>query len=239
MFNVPSNMQSETDSLGGGNKIEASAIIDFTIENAYTRRASTGSYCVRLELKSDQGYHSETLTIADSSGKVSSFRDGNEIPMRGYTIANHISQMTTGQTITDMYQATERKTIKVRDFALQKDVDTEVDMIVGLVGKTFRAGTLVTEENKQLRDPATNKYANDPSGATVRRVRLDKIFRVRDNLTAVEILAQETEPKFYTSWVEKNAGQVHNRVREVAGAQGTAGLPQAGAAAAAAPNLFG
>jgi hypothetical protein len=240
MFNIPTDMEQDVDSLGGAGRVKESDVYEFTVENAYTGQSDKGSYFVQFDLTSAQGRHSERVYFTNKAGDVF-FKDkesGAKKPLPGYILVNGISLLTTSHKIEEVYGKTEKKVIPVYDFDLKRTVDTEVNMITPMVGKTFKGGIIAAIEDKNTL--VNGEYV--PTGETRETVSLDKVFRSKDNKTPNEILAQEPEAAFMDRWLTKNKGVVLNKAKGAKGAQGTNGLPQVGAsapAATSAPNLFG
>jgi len=112
----------------------------------------------------------------------------------------------------------EKKTIKIYDPELKKEMPKEVPVLLDLLGEDITCGVLKQVVDKTSKN-ASGEYV--PTGETREVNEIDKFFRTSDKLTIAEIVAESTEATFYNKWVEKNKGKVVNKAKGVAGNTGS------------------
>lgn len=222
-----SNIENEKDSVGGGSfGVLESDLYDFTIELAYLTKSQGGALALNLVLSTATGHeYKEQLWI--TSGKAKGCknyyeRDGERHYLPGFNHANAICLLTLGKEISQL--DTEEKTIKLYDFDQGKEMPTQVDMVVDLLGQQISAGVQKQLVNKRVKGD-NGEYVDSNETREVNEI--DKIFRTRDHLTTAEIRAQISEPEFKETWLKKWKGQVRDRTSKKGadGAAPTAGAP--------------
>lgn len=229
-----------SDSLGGF-EVWDTNIYDLKVKLAYITFAASEAMALNLVL-TDKNMRELKQQLYMTSGKDKGcknwFMDRNDKKqyLPGFNIANALCLLTCGKEIIKMADCTEKKVIKLYDPDAKKEVPTEVPMIMDLIGVNIKAGVFKQIVDKRAKDPHTGKYA--PTGETREENEIDKLFRVKDNKTVLEIRAQVEEAEFHDKWLAKWEGKVKNK------AKGTAGGAKAGApkretgAQAGTPDLF-
>ena len=154
----------------------------------------------------------------------------------GFNQANGIALLTCNKGINQM--DTEKKTINVYNFDAGKEMPTEVDMVMELIGKETTAGVIKQIVDKNKLNDATGKY--EPTGETRIENEVDKLFHT-DGRTITEIRADKPGT-FKDTWLEKWNGKTKDKTVAkkgvVAGAPKATAATAAGATAPKAESLF-
>ena len=241
VFDLGSNVEEsvEIDSLGGG--LVSSGIYDFTIDTAYLTKSKGGAMGITLVFKTannqivrEQGW----ISSGDAKGNSFTYeKDGKKFPLPDYAKLDNLCKLSIGKGLKELDP--EKKTIKLYDHELKKEVPKEVPVLVDLIGAEITAGVLKVTEDKKKQNAATGIY--EATGETRDINEVHKYFRTSDKLTAAEIQAQETSPEFMEKWKVKYAGKDINRAKGAASSGAQAGIPAATNASAPAPakSLFG
>jgi hypothetical protein len=221
----PTNVVSETDTIGGGSYLLDSGIYDMTIDTAWVGKSKGGAMNVNMTLKSGNKTLRSVIyiTSGDAKGNKTTYLDkaGAEHYLPGFSQVDSMCLLAIGKSITEL--ETTKKVIKVFDPAVSKEVPTEVDMIMDLLGTTIKVGVLKQVVDKTAKNGRTGDY--EPTGETREINEIDKFFRSRDGLTTAEIRAGEEIATFHATWQATYKGIVQNKAK---GASGAANRPQAG-----------
>jgi len=218
--NVESDVVEETkDSIGGGGSfVLDSGVYAFRVKYAFLQKSKKGAAGLNLFLETIEGQeirHTFWMTSGDNKGNKNFYikkgKDGKEIKhyLPGFNNANALALLTVGEEIIALSDRVEVKNIELYDFDEGKAVPTDVDMVMPLLGKEFYAGVIKEIVDKRALNDDTGDY--EPTGETREQNDIDKIFRAKDKLTKVEILAEATEPAFMAKWVEAWKGEVKDR----------------------------
>lgn len=221
-----STIADERDSLGGS-RVLNSGLYLFTVTLAYIQVAASGALGLVLGLKTDAGELRQTLWMSsgkDKGGKNYYEKDGKKTYLPGFLLAQSLALLTVGKEISDL--DTEKKVVNLYNAEAKKEVPTQVDMVMDLIGQEIYGGVLKQLVDKTKKNDATGQY--EPTGETREENELDKFFRAKDKLTTAEIRAGLTEAVFADQWAEKNTGNVRDRTSKTKGNAGTAGAPKAG-----------
>lgn len=221
------NIEDEVDRVGGGNGPLDSALYDCTVKMAYAGKSKGGALSLTVWLETAEGRQiRETfwMTSGDAKGnkKFYETQQGEKKYLPGYTMANALCLLAAGKEIEALEP--EMKIVGIYDFTARKEVNTNVEVLVDLIGKPIICGLLKQTVNKQVKNDA-GVYVDSPDGATREQNEIDKFFRSRDKLTTAEIRAQQVEPAFYNTWGTKYTGVVMNKANAVSG--GNAAAPGA------------
>lgn len=220
------SIDNESDMLGGNRVLESDAY-EMAIEMAYTDKSAGGAMSLNLNFKGKNG---ETLrqtlwmTSGTAKGGNNFYLDksGKKQYLPGFNQANSLCLLTVGKEISEL--STETKTLNLYDFKLKKEVPTQKEVVMALIGQSVKLGVM-----KQIVDKTAKNDAGEyvPTGETREENDINKIFRAKDGLTSAEIRAEETEPKFLTRWLEKNKDLVLNKAKGATENTGTADTPTA------------
>lgn len=226
-------IEDEKDVVMSGGPLD-SGIYAGTVALAYLGKSQGGAMSLTLHIKTEARELRNTvyITSGDAKGNKNYYeRDGERKYLPGFNIANSLCLLTIGKEIASL--ETEEKVVSLFDFDAKKEVPTKVQVLTDLLGQEALFAVLRQIVDKNTKD-AAGKYV--PTGEVREENEIDKIFRARDRMTTAEIRAQATEPSFYNTWIEKNAGKVRNKAKGAGANTGAPGLPGAPAATLAAPG---
>jgi hypothetical protein len=227
----------ETDSLGGF-KVLDTDVYEFEIEAAFVTKSDKDAMALNVHLKYEKSTVRAQFWMTSNKEKgcktTYTTKKGETFHLPGYNQANALSLLTTGKPIFN--HDTEIKSIKLYDHNAGKEVPTDVEMVMPLMGKKILAAVFSQVVDRKAKNEQTGDY--EPTGDVREENEVDKFFRVKDKLTKVEILAKQTEPKFMNDWLDKWKGVVRDKTDKSAkkGKAGAAGRPTGNAAPT--ENLF-
>lgn len=219
--------------LGGLNKddsIERSAdsvgfsalesdVYEGTIKQAYGTEADSGAKAIALEI--DLNGHTYKETIYFTSGKEKGqkpyyeTKQGKKVFLPGYQTLDDLCAVTTEQYLAS--QETEEKKVKVYNKDAKKELPTDVEVLVDLIGKKVKLGIVQTTENKWSNGVQTSE--------TTQKNSIDKVFN-EDGFTLNELLAEADEAEFINTWLTKNKGVTKDKSKAVASSSGSEGSPK-------------
>ncbi len=229
------SIQEEKDSLGGGRSLFESGVYLATIKLAYLEKASSGALGVNLTADIDGQEYKETLwvTSGDAKGNKNFYvdtRSGEKRYLAGFLQADGISLLSTGKSISE--QATERKIVKVYNYVEKKELPTEVDVLVDMLGKQIQLAILKEITFKrEKQDDNSYKETTDTQESNV----IDKVFHANHGKTVAECRAQVEKAEFIEEWKAKWAGVAKDKTKGKTpngSGTGTPGVPHAAAATA-------
>lgn len=205
-------IQTEKDSVGGLSVLE-SDVYPMLIKQGYFTLAASGALAFNVDFESNKKEKlNATFYVTSGTEKgCKNFyinkktKEKHYLP--GFNTANALCLLTAGKEISTL--VTEKKVINLYDSAQKKEVPTEVDMAMELLGKAIFVGVLNQLEDKRIKDTNTGQYV--PTGETRNANEVDKVFRAKDKLTVVEIRAGKTEPEFMDKWLAKWKGVVKDK----------------------------
>ena len=205
------DVQKANDSIGGG-ALESN-IYPFTVKAAYMGTSASGAVSVTfvgsVDDKSDEGYDFRTVqwvVSGDAKGNNPYYeRNGKKFPLPGFTVADDFARHITEKAIGDL--ETEEKTIKVYNFDQGKEIDTEVDMIVNLIGGKVNLAIQQRLVNKNVKDDATGAYV--PTADTRTEYEVSKVLEMDTGLSILELEKGSTDTDYANKWPKKKIGRAH------------------------------
>lgn len=215
----------EKDVVGGGFKSLPSDVYDFEILLAYTSTAASGAKAMNLELKNVAAgtKHRFTIYVTNKQGSIKYKDKSGELHyLPGFLTIDSLCLLTVGKPLVQLQESMEKKTINLYNYEQKREVPTDVDMLMPLIGQHIKAGILETIENKSTKNASTGKYEPTNDKRTINEI--DKFFRHRDNKTVGEIVGKKDEATFMTEWLEKWKGKPNDKYKAVA-QNGNAGVP--------------
>lgn len=224
----------DEDRTGGGRKLLESAIYDGVINHAYfSKSTKSAALALNLEFSIGEHKHREQIWFTNGQGGVT-YKDkktGEQKYLPGFITCDTLTWLATeGQTLEAIQKTVQKKTINLYNYDQKKEVPTDVDMVMGLIGKSLKLGILHRKVNKQKKDD-NNQYVDINEARELNEV--DKYFHAKTGKSRQEIQAKG-DAKFIETWKGQWEGKVDDRFKEVTGT-GSAGMPTGGFAGAAEP----
>ena len=207
----------DKDSVGGSRAIP-SDVYKMKVKYAYVTKAATEAMALNVHVDTGDALLRQAMYITSGKakgGKNYYEKDGVKHYLPGYNQANSLCLLTGCGELIKL--KSEKKVIKLYDFTAGKEVPTEVDMIMPLIGKEILGGVLHQVVDKKKKN-AAGEYA--ATGETREENEIDKFFRVRDKLTVLEVKAKATEPAFMTAWLDKHKGVILNKATKTGATNG-------------------
>ena len=225
--------EKEKDVLGGRSLLPT-GLYEGTIDVAYLTKSSGGATAFNFVFDIGGKKVRDTIYVTNRSGGVTYTKDGKKFPLPGYSLVNALAKLTAGKEIPQL--DFEKKLVKIYNFEQRKEVPTEVDVAVELVGQPVKLGIELHRENKNAKDQAGNYVPT----AEIREFNtVTRVFHVKTGQTAAEYNAQ-APAEFMALWVKEFDGKVIDKTTKgpvapapAAAASGTT-TPAAGK-----PSLFG
>lgn len=228
---LPDNTEAVRDTVGGGGFLVDSGVYHCTVKMAYLDTADSEAMSLNVELETDTGATiKEAFWIRSGAakGKKTTYTDkkdpSKEHPLPGFTLANDLCLLAAKKPISAL--STEKKVIKLYDFAAGGEVPKEKSVITDLIGTEILAGVIKQTVDKTSKNEVTGKY--EPTGETRDENEIDKFFRARDSKVVNEIIAKAEEAEFINTWKNKWEGQVRNKASSSSNA--VPGIPGSNAA---------
>lgn len=217
------------DTVGGGFSVRTSGVYDATIKMAYLGKSSGGAMSLPCIFDIDGSEYRETLYLTSKDGKpYYTDKDGAKHYLAGFLNGDALALLTTGKPLADC--ATERKVVKLYNFEQKKDIPTEVECLVGLLGQKVKLGVLQELSFKSAKQPdGSYKETSETKESNV----IDKVFHAATSKTVNEFRAKVAEAEFMPKWAEKWTGKVKDKT---AGKTPAAGTPRTAQAATAKPT---
>lgn len=236
---VATDAAPEEDRLGGRQLFD-SAVYPAKVKMAYLRAADSGAIGLTLILDLEGKEFNKTIYISNKAGETFTVKDGKQVNMMGFNLANSLAMVTTGKPLNQLKD--EERLQKVRNFKEKKDENIKVQVIVDLLDKEVNVGIVRQEVNKQVKQG--DAYV--PTAEKVEENEISKFFCAKKkflNMTASEMLEAQTNTdktaEFITKWKEQNDGKVISRYKAVAAGAGS-GAPKSGVTKPeTATDLFG
>ncbi len=247
-MNTASDVQQETEDRvqGEGFKPIDSDLYDATIDYAFLDVSKGGAIQVRLEMTTDDGKKvrdSQWITSGTKKGCKTYYfeRDPktkkettNKRYLPGFIMINDLVSVATGFPFA-LDIKTEKRTIELYDFTARAQKQTEVEMIVGLLGKKVSVAVMSVIQDKEALNDATGKY--EPTGKTTSKNEVKKYLHAGDNKTLIELKAKAPDAVFAPKWLKTWKGKVDDTSTTTANA-GVTGTPAASGDQAPQESIF-
>lgn len=232
-------VEKQEDRLGGFAPL-ASGIYDGTIKTAYAGKSPAGAQSVTLVIGIGSTEYRETIYITNTKGE--NFYADKQDPKKkilsqGYSTIDDICLFTTEEPLAE--QETETKVVKAWNSAERKEMNTEVPMLVGLIGKPIKLAILQTKEWKQVKQGDVYVDSTDIRLSNS----IDKTFHPETGRTVNEYMHETETADFLAAWSAKNNGVTRDKTR--GGSAGSAAGAAAGTSGTGSPlggqkkSLFG
>lgn len=232
-------IQEGGDSLGGYSALE-SDVYKMKIDKAFITLSAKKATAINLHFT---GENNATLRVQlwATSGEDKGCKNyyvnkktNEKHYLPGFNQINALCLLTLGQEVSTL--STEKKNIKLYDATAKKEVVTEVDMLMPLLGQEILVGVIKQTVDKRAKDAASGQYM--PTGEIRTENEIDKFFCAKDDyfqLTLTEIKDKITTPAFFGAWLKKWKGQIKDKTTKNVPAPGA---PQAAGAQAAQTSIF-
>jgi len=211
MFKSQAILKEETLS---PSKIFETGIYSTVVDMAYLGISDGGAYSLNLTLKTpDNRTHKETLWITSGKdkGQLTYFinKDNEKQDLPGFAIANAVSILITGKELGDL--TPEEKTINVYNFDLKKDVPTNKQVYVDLIGKQVDVAIQKQIVNKTSKAPdGTYK----PTGETKEKNEIVSVFNTETKQNVYEY-KNGLPAEFYSKWLERYEGKTIDKTSRI------------------------
>lgn len=221
-FKPTTDTVEETDSIGANALLDSNVYLGI-IELAYLNVSAGGATSLNVNYNIKGKILKSTMWITSGKAKgcktTYTNKNGKEVHLPGFSIANHICLLTAGVNIYEL--DTEKKVIKLYNYEAKKDIPTEVECLTPIMGKEIQLGVIRQIVDKNVK---TDSGQYVPSGDTREENEVDKIFQAGTGRTVVEIKAEENAV-FIDTWKNKWTDVVRNKAKGAKQTGGTAGMP--------------
>lgn len=216
-LNKDDNIERSADSVGFS-ALE-SDVYEGTIKQAYGTESDSRAKAIALEIDLNGRTYKETIyfTSGKEKGQKPYYetKQGKKVFLPGYQTLDDLCAVTTEQYLAS--QETEEKKVKVYNKDAKKELPTDVEVLVDLIGKKVKLGIVQTIENKWSNGVQTSE--------TTQKNSIDKVFN-EEGFTLNELLAEADEPEFINTWLDKNKGVTKDKSKAVASSSGSEGSPK-------------
>lgn len=215
----------------GGRVLLPTGVYEGTLDVVYITKSQGGASAFNLVIDIGGKKIRETVYVTNRAGGVTYTKDGKKFPLPGYSLINALTKLTVGKEIPQL--EFEKKLVKVYDYAQRKEVPTEVDVAVELIGQPVKLGIELRRENKNVKDQAGNYVPT----AEIREFNtVTRVFHTQTNQTAAEYNAQ-APAEFMDMWVKEMTDKVIDKTAK--GPVAPAPASASPSASTGRPSLFG
>lgn len=214
-LNVPTNVEKEKDTLGGRTILD-SGLYKAVITKAYGTTSKSGAkgLVMSFDIRKADGKvvpFTNTFWVTNRAGSVTyKDKEGKEHFLMGFNQVDSICKGLVHKGLVEI--STEPRILPVYDLNQKKEVPTEVQVAVELLGKELALGILKTRENK------TTKVGDEyvPTVEEVFTNNIDKIFILKNGTPyTINEIEADSEASFAPKWVEKWKDQVQDKYKPV------------------------
>jgi len=214
-----SDVQKSEDRLGGS-QVFATGMYKALIKMLYFTESEGGAGFANIKLEIDGKDYSERFLISNKKGENFWTKDGKSSFFDGFLTLDAICLMTTEEDFSSLLNDIEEKSVKVWNSETRSEVNTEVPVLMPVIGQTIDVLLVHKKANKQ-------KKNNDGVYENINEAReFNEIVKVLadDGRTVNEITDEMQEAVFAPKWLERWDGKVMDTFKEVEGT-GTSGRP--------------
>jgi|TARA_B100000929_G_scaffold269978_1_gene239859 hypothetical protein len=224
-FSMRDDIELKETSLGGGSFLWDTDVYTCIIDMAYFDQSVGGAHSLNLTLMNDADSKQLKQTVWFTNRKEEVHyvnKKGEKDYLPGYTLANNLALIITGEDINEAFEKSEKKMVNVYDFTERKEKPTEKDVATSLLGKRVKVAIIKQIVNKRVND-GTGKYVD--SAETRDENQIKEFYFEDSDLTVVEKSKKATDAVMMPKWVERNKGKTLNRVKTVSAGTSTASKP--------------
>ena len=216
----------------GGFSLKETGVYDATVKLIYFGEYKSGAQFAEAHFDIDGHMHRERLNISTKTGENTYTDTKTNKPkfLPSFETLNDIAIVTTGEEFTDLVDQIEEKTVNVYDYDLKKEVPTNVNCLIPVMGQNITLAIfcqLVDKESKQ----DDGSYA--ANGETREENALDKVFHTETGMTAYEGKSGLEKGLFIELWKKKNDGKEPRNLVKGKPGSGNAGAPSSSSSAGA------
>lgn len=224
--------EKEKDVLGG-RVLLPTGVYDGTIDVVYITKSPGGASAFNLVVDIDGKKVRDTIYVTNRAGGVTYTKDGKKFPLPGYSLCNALAKLVAGKEIPQL--DFEKKLVKIYNFEQRKEVPTEVEVAMELVGQPVKLGIELHRENKNVKDQAGNYVPT----AEIREFNtITRVFHAKTCQTASEYNAQ-APAEFMALWAKEFDGKVIDKTAKGPVAPAPVSSGSAPTPASGKPSLFG
>ncbi len=211
-------------SLGGGSYLWDSGVYKTIVDMAYFDQSKGGAHSLNVTLLGEDGKKlKQTIWFTNRKEEVHFVNQkGEKDYLPGYTLANNLSLIITGEDVNEAFDKSEKKMVNVYDFNEKKEKPTEKSVATSLLGKPVKVAILKQTVNKRVNDGSGN-YVD--SAETRDENQIKEFYFADSDLTVVEKAKDAKEALMMPKWAERNTGKTLNRVKDVTASTAAASKP--------------
>ena len=211
-------------SLGGGSYLWDSGVYKTIVDMAYFDQSKGGAHSLNVTLLGEDGKKlKQTVWFTNRKEEVHFINQkGEKDYLPGYTLANNMALIITGEDVNEAFENSEKKMVNVYDFNEKKEKPTEKSVATSLLGKQIKVAILKQTVNKRVND-GTGNYVD--SAETRDENQIKEFYFADSDLTVVEKAKDAKEALMMPKWAERNTGKTLNRVKDVAASTSAASKP--------------
>lgn len=188
-----------------GKRTLDSNVYEGTVRMAFAGQSANGAAFVTLDILLDNGKtYKETIYVSNRDGDNTYVDKNKKIQyLPGFLTVNQLCLLGTGKDLFELEDTVETKTVKLYDFDVKAEVNTDVPSIEGLRGAKVLLAIVEYEEAKKAKQG--NEYL--PTGEIAIRNQIDKVYDLDTKQTYVEKV-EGKEATQHDSWISYNKGKV-------------------------------
>jgi hypothetical protein len=223
-FSMHDDIKLKETSLGGGSYLWDSGVYKAIIDMAYFDQSKGGAHSLNVTLLGEDGKKlKQTIWFTNRKEEVHFVNQkGEKDYLPGYTLANNLSLIITGEDVNEAFDKSEKKMVNVYDFNEKKEKPTEKSVATSLLGKPVKVAILKQTVNKRVNDGSGN-YVD--SAETRDENQIKEFYFADSDLTVVEKAKDAKEALMMPKWAERNTGKTLNRVKDVTASTTAASKP--------------
>jgi len=241
-WELPKDVETESiERVGGGSFLWESGVYDTTIKMVYLNQTASEAVFFNVILEKNNGNMAELrdnfcIKSGKAKGNKTYYEDkktGKKRPLPGYSIAESMCRGATGEDLDTCMKSVEKKTVKVWNPELKKQVNAERPVIMSLVGKSTKVAVHQVIEDKQAQN-ANGDWVSTGESKTINQC---KFFGNTEGKTADEI-RDNTPAVMFDKWATKNTGAVIDKSTKGQAGNSAASIMGSTPAKEAAGSLF-
>ena len=212
-LNLPTGVtvEKEKDSLGGGQVLDT-GIYKGVLEMCYHGVTDKGTNFIDLHFKYKNNVYKHKEYISNRDGEFSVTKDGVTRPMFGYAKMDSLFKLITGRSLAENGGTTDKRFIKIFDFATMKDKNTEVEVFTDVLN--IPVAIAISKINEEKTTPESNYTVG--TGEFRQKNTFVKYFNADTGLTLAEIADGVKSPVFFNSWRKKYDGVTITKKAKIA-----------------------